>query len=305
MLRIGSHVSLGGVEQFLGSVKEAYSYGANALMVYTGAPQNTIRQPIEKMRIEEAHQFMIEHNMEKENIIVHAPYIVNLGNPDPVKQEFAIAFLSEEIRRTEALGSHVIVLHPGAHMNEGSEAGIARIAEGVNAILTKTAPSSVVIALEGMAGKGTEVGRTFEELAGIIQLIEDQSRIGVCLDTCHMSDAGYPVKDDFDAILDEFDRVVGLSYLKVLHVNDSKNPQGAHKDRHENIGFGFLGFDAIFKAIHHPKLEAIPKILETPYVDSLTDSKKSYPPYRYEIEMIRKGEMNSNLLDDVRRENEA
>lgn len=305
MIKIGSHVSLSGELQFLGSVEEMLSYQANALMVYTGAPQSTIRRPINELRIDEALSLLKKHGLTGEDIIVHAPYIVNLANPDPVKQDFAVSFLTEEVKRTHALSSKVMVLHPGAHMNEGSDAGVKRIARGVNQIISNTKNIDVFIALEGMAGKGTEVGRTFEELAGIIELIEDKSRIGVCLDTCHLNDAGYDVKNHFDEVLNEFNQVVGLSYLKVFHINDSKNVLASHKDRHENIGLGTIGFEAISKVIHHPLLASIPKILETPYIGSLKDTKKSYPPYLYEIEALRNNIEVPNLVDIVIQANEG
>lgn len=300
MLIIGSHVSLGGKEQFLGSVKEALSYEANALMVYTGAPQNTKRTALEFMRIEEANALMKDHQIRPEHVIVHAPYIVNLANPDPERQAFAVEFLTEEVIRTKALGSQVLVLHPGAHMGDGPEIGIQRIAKGINQIIQNTPDNDVFIALEGMAGKGTEVGRNFEELKAIIDLIQDQTRIGVCFDTCHTHDAGYDVLHHFDEVIEEFDQVVGLNYLKVIHVNDSKNDQGAHKDRHANLGFGFIGFDRLNYIVHHERLKNIPKILETPYVTDLENEDISYPPYFYEIEMLRKSTFNPQLLDLIR-----
>ncbi|MBU0997660.1 MAG: deoxyribonuclease IV [Firmicutes bacterium] len=299
MILIGSHVSLGGAEQFLGSVKEAISYHANAFMVYTGAPQNTARKPISELQINEAHQLMKSENILQEHVIVHAPYIVNLANPDPEKQEFAVEFLAEEVRRTAALGSKTLVLHPGAHMKDGPEKGVERIARGVNRILSMTAELDVVIALEGMAGKGTEVGRNFNELAEIIRLVHNQSRIGVCLDTCHSHDAGYDVINDFDGVLDLFDQTIGLSFLKVIHVNDSKNIFDSHKDRHENIGFGFIGFESLIKIIYHPLLAHLPKILETPYIPSMKNDKFSYPPYLHEIEMIQSKKFNPNLKEEV------
>jgi len=305
MIFLGSHVSLSGDKQFLGSIEEAVSYHANALMVYTGAPQSTIRRPIGELRIEEAKNLMKQENIDESNVIVHAPYIVNLANPDPAKQEFAISFLSEEIKRTHALGSKIMVLHPGAHMNEGSEQGIKRIAQGVNEIIRRTKTYDISIALEGMAGKGTEVGKVFEELKGIIDLIDDQSRVGVCLDTCHLNDAGYDVKNDFDAVLSHFNDVVGLEFLKVFHINDSKNPYGSHKDRHENIGLGTIGFDALVHVVHHPLLVNIPKILETPYIDSTKRNKISYPPYLYEIQALRTKTPILNLNDLVINDNEG
>jgi len=295
---LGCHVSLQAPRQYLGSVEEAVSYGANAFMVYTGAPQNTIRKPLSELWIDAAKAAMADAGIALEHVVVHAPYIVNLGNPDPERRQFAVAFLSEEIRRTAALGSKILVLHPGAHMGDGAAEGVRRIAEGIRSILDQTAETDVVIALEGMAGKGTEVGRSFEELAALIEAIGEARRIGVCLDTCHMNDAGYDVAA-FDRLLETFDRIVGLSRLKVLHVNDSKNPRGASKDRHENIGFGTLGFDVLHRAIVHPRLAHIPKILETPYVDDPSDDKISYPPYRREIAMIRNGVFDSELKSKV------
>lgn len=295
---LGCHVSLQAPKQYLGSVEEALSYGANAFMVYTGAPQNTIRKSVSELRIEEAKSAMEEANLSLDHVVVHAPYIVNLGNPDKEKRQFAVDFLSEEIRRTAALGSRILVLHPGAHMGDGPEIAIPRIAEGIQSILRNTAETSVSIALEGMAGKGTEVGRSFEELAALIRAIGNETRIGVCLDTCHMNDAGYDVTD-FDTLLQTFDRTVGLAKLKVLHVNDSKNPRGANKDRHENIGFGTLGFDALHAAITHPLLSGIPKILETPYIDVPDNEKLSVPPYRHEIAMIRFGTFDPELKAKV------
>lgn len=301
MLIIGSHVSLGGKEQFLGSVKEALSYEANAFMVYTGAPQNTKRTALELMRIDEAKALMDEYLIKPEHVIVHAPYIVNLANPDPERQAFAVEFLTEEVKRTAALGAKILVLHPGAHMGDGPELGIRRIANGVNQIIQNTRNCDVIIALEGMAGKGTEVGRNFEELKAMIDLIEDQSRVGVCFDTCHTHDAGYDVLNHFDDVIDEFDQVIGLNYLKVLHINDSKNDQGAHKDRHANLGFGFIGFDRLNHVVHHDRLKNIPKILETPYVTDLENEDLSYPPYYYEIEMLKNQTFNPDVLDLIRK----
>lgn len=302
MLILGSHVSLSGTEQYLGSVKEALSYGANALMVYTGAPQNTIRQPLQKMRIPEAETLLASVGIPREHVIVHAPYIVNLANPDPEKRKFAIDFLTQEIRRTDAMGAKTMVLHPGAHMNGGADTGIVLIAEGVNKILEASKFSDVSIALEGMAGKGTEVGRSFQELKSLLDLIKDQKRVGVCFDTCHTHDAGYDVVGDFDGVLAEFDRVIGISRIRVVHLNDSKNPQGAHKDRHANIGFGYIGFDVLNKIAHHEALKNVPKILETPYVPDENDEKITYAPYKFEIEMLKAGVFNPDVMTAIRQQ---
>jgi len=296
---LGSHVSLSGKDQFLGSVKEAISYNSNAFMVYTGAPQNTIRKPIKDLKIPEAHQLMKESGFEQRHVIVHAPYIVNLANPDPKARLFAAEFIEREVFRTNALGSQILVLHPGNHLGQGIDVAIKLIADGLDRILTNTAHLPVMIALEGMAGKGTEVGRSFSELRAIIDHAERGSQLGVCFDTCHSYDAGYDVKTGFNGVIDEFDRVIGINRLLVLHVNDSKNAFASGKDRHENIGFGSLGFAALLKVINHPKLSEIPKILETPYVPSITNPKKSYPPYLHEIKMIASGTFDPNLKEKI------
>lgn len=287
MLKIGSHVNLSGDEAFLGSVKEALSYEANTFMVYTGAPQNTIRKPIDKLRIPEAQQLIQESGLNINDLVIHAPYIMNIANPDDSKYQFAVDFLTEEIKRTEALGINQIVLHPGAHVGQGVSYGIKRIIKGLNEVLRNTKGSKVRIALETMAGKGTEIGRNFPELAEIIMGITDNERITVCFDTCHTHDAGYNIVSDFDGVMNEFDKIIGKSRISVFHINDSKNPQGAQKDRHANIGFGYIGFDVLNYIVHHPDFPEIPRILETPYVKV---GNKEFPPYKEEIYNFRKQE---------------
>lgn len=279
-MKIGSHVGLKAPDYLLGSVDEALSYGSNALMIYTGAPQNTRRKNVEELMIQEGLQRMKDKNIAIENLIVHAPYIINLANT--VKEEtfeLATSFLSKEIKRVQAMSGNVVVLHPGAHVNAGVEAGLNQAIKGLNMVLDNE--RNVSIALETMAGKGSEIGRTFEEVAYLIDGVNNKECISVCLDTCHIHDAGYDL-NDFDHILDEFDRIIGLQYLSVVHVNDSKNIRGAAKDRHENIGYGEIGFDILHDIIKHPRLSHLVKILETPYVDGL-------PPYKQEIEMIKTG----------------
>lgn len=296
MLILGSHVSMKAPYMMLGSVKEAKSYDADTFMVYTGAPQNTRRKAIEDLYIPQAHEEMIKNNMKQKNIVIHAPYIVNLGNTYKLDNfEFAIKFMKEEIRRAEAMGATQMTMHPGAHVGAGSKAGIEKIAEGLNRILHKD--QTLEIALETMAGKGTEIGRSFEELAQIIERVDLNEKLSVTLDTCHIHDAGYPVKEDFDQVLEDFDRIIGLERLKVIHVNDSKNPQGAQKDRHENIGFGEIGFEALNYVVHHPQLTNLPKILETPYVGKEKKNKKA--PYGHEIQMLRDQTFNPDILDDI------
>lgn len=298
---IGSHVGLSGKDMLLGSVKEALSYNANAFMVYTGAPQNTRRKPIESLNIEKAHELMKTHGIQKEHIIIHAPYIMNLANGDPLKREFAVDFFTEEIKRTNAIGAKQIVLHPGAHVKQGTEVGIKHIINGLNEVIERTKDLDVLIALETMAGKGTEIGRTFEELKSIIDGVTDPSRISVCFDTCHTHDAGYQTKEDFDRVIEEFDRVIGKEKISVFHINDSKNPQGASKDRHENIGFGYIGFDALSYIVNHKDFVNVPKILETPYVTENDDSKeKKFPPYKEEIEMLKSKVFDPNIIKKIR-----
>jgi deoxyribonuclease-4 len=283
------------------SVEEALSYGANCFMVYTGAPQNTRRKPIEQLNIKPALTKWQNAGMSLSNIVVHAPYIMNLANPSLEKRMFAIDFLTNEVRRTAAMGASQIVLHPGAHVKNGTENGISFIIEGLNEVIARTSDLDVKIALETMAGKGTEIGRTFEELKTIIDGIDHDERISICFDSCHTHDAGYAIKDNFDAVLKEFDKIIGIDRISVVHVNDSKNPRGAAKDRHENIGFGFIGFEALSKIVHHPALQDIPKILETPYVTKTSETKdKVYPPYKEEIKMLVKRQFNPNLLDLIR-----
>lgn len=299
MIRIGSHVSMNGNDMFLGSIKEALSYEATALMVYTGAPQNTRRKAIDKLRIEEAHELMAEHNLTGEDVVVHAPYIMNLANPDDEKHQFAIDFLSEEIRRSGAMGAKQIVLHPGAHVGTGVEAAIKRIASGLNKVF-ENVDNDVKIALETMAGKGTEIGRNFEEIAQIIELVEQNERLTVCFDTCHTHDAGYNVKEDFDWVIEEFDRIIGKERISVFHINDSKNPIGAHKDRHANIGFGYIGFDALNYIVHHPDFTHIPKILETPFIKT---EEGKFAPYKEEIKNFRDQTFNIHgILEELTEE---
>lgn len=278
----------------LASSEEAVSYGANTFMIYTGAPQNTRRKSIDELNIEAGRKHMEEHGIE--DIIVHAPYIINIGNTvNPATFELGVNFLRSEIERTEALGAKQIVLHPGAHVGEGAEKGIAKIIEGLNEVLTPE--QDVQIALETMAGKGSECGRSFEELASIIEGVELNEKLSICFDTCHTHDAGYDIVNDFDGVLEQFDKIIGIDRIKVLHINDSKNERGARKDRHENIGFGHIGFKALHYIIHHPQLKHVPKILETPFVG--TDKKNKKAPYKHEIEMIRNGTFNENLLNEI------
>ena len=289
-MKIGSHVGMSGKEMMLGSVKEALSYDANTFMLYTGAPQNTRRKDVSELRVEEAWELMRANDITE--FVVHAPYIINLANTvKPEIYQLAVDFLRTELERTAAMGSRTLILHPGSHVNAGAEAGIASIIKGLNEVLVKDTP--VNIALETMAGKGSELGRNFEELARIYDGVIHNEKLRVCFDTCHTNDAGYDVANDFDGVIEKFDRIIGKNQIAVFHINDSKNPRGAAKDRHENIGRGSIGFDALYKIVWHKDFMDVPKILETPYVKSFTDAKKSYPPYKEEIAMLRSGEYDN------------
>lgn len=276
-MKIGSHVSMASPDYVLGSIKEMLSYDANACMIYTGPPQNGRRVPIEKLKINEAHELLKQHELSLDNIVVHAPYLINLANtlnPDTYKN--SVELLKNEMIRCDAIGSKYLILHPGSHVQAGSDIGIASIIKGLNEAIDDS--TSCMICLETMAGKGSECGKTFHEIKQMIDGCNSK-RIGVCLDTCHIHDGGYDL-NDFDFILKEFDEMIGLEYLKVIHLNDSKNVCGAHKDRHENLGHGHIGFDNLCKIAHHESLKDIPIILETPYIDDKA-------PYKEEIEMIR------------------
>ena len=295
-LIIGNHVSFNKNTQLLGSVKEALSYNANTFMFYTGAPQNTARYEIDDSLTEKAKELMKQNNIDINNVVVHAPYIINLANSK--NMDFNIRFLKEEISRCDKLGINKIVLHPGSHVGLGIDAGIDNIAFALNEALKME--SNVSICLETMAGKGSEIGRTFEEIKKIIDKIENKKRIMVCLDTCHLNDAGYNICE-FDKVLKEFDEKIGLNKIGCVHINDSKNPISSHKDRHENIGFGTISFNSLLNVIYNDLLKDVPKILETPYIGDNNESKdRLYPPYKFEIEMIRNKKFDINLLENIR-----
>lgn len=300
-MKIGSHVGMSGKEMLLGSAKEAVSYGADTFMFYTGAPQNTRRKEISELNIDPAWEYMKNHGIDE--IIVHAPYIINLGNSvKPETFSLAVEFLAKEIDRTINCRSHVLILHPGSHVDAGTEIGTEQIIKGLNEVLT--ADTDCVIALETMAGKGSEIGRSFEELARIYDGVKYNSRLRVCFDTCHTSDSGYDIIRNFDHVIEDFDHIIGKDQIAVFHINDSKNVPGAAKDRHENIGFGKIGFDALNYIVHHPDFEDVPKILETPYIPSTVNPKRSYAPYKYEIEMLRKGKFDPHMKEKIIKNNE-
>lgn len=276
---IGSHVSMSGKDMLLGSVKEALSYGANTFMFYTGAPQNTRRKAIDELKITEAKALMEEAGIELKNVVVHAPYIINLANTvKPETYELAVNFLKQELERCEAIGTSILVLHPGSHVKAGQEVGLNQIVAGLNEALKETTYQGK-IALETMAGKGSELGTTFEQIKYLMDRCSYPEKLGVCLDTCHIHDGGYDLSD-FDAVLDEFDKVIGLENLLVVHLNDSKNIRGAHKDGHANLGLGEIGFDILNGVAHNERIKDVPKILETPYINGKA-------PYKEEIDMLK------------------
>ena len=280
-IKLGSHVGMAGKEMFLASAKEAASYGANVFMLYTGAPQNTRRKDVTELNIEAGWEYAHAHGIDE--IVVHAPYIINLANTvKPETYELAVEFLEKEIVRTAAMGSKVLVLHPGSHVNAGTEAGTAQIIKGLNTVLNQNG-DDVCIALETMAGKGSEIGRSFEELKAIYDGVEKKERLRVCFDTCHVNDAGYDLVNHYEDVFAEFDRIIGLDQIAVFHVNDSMNPLGAHKDRHANIGKGTIGYEALYRVVHDERFLEVPKILETPWLCEEGSAKKTIPPYKEEI----------------------
>ena len=290
MLIIGSHVSFNSKEQLLGSVREAISYGSNTFMFYTGAPQNTFRSKISFEKTSEAVKLMVDNNIEVKNIVAHSPYIINLANDkDEEKYNFSINFLIEEVKRCSEMKIKYLVLHPGSHVGLGIDKGINNIIKALNIVNKQN--DSVVILLETMAGKGTEIGSNFFELKKIIDGVEDKSKIGICLDTCHLNDSGYDI-ENFDSLLDEFNQIIGIDYIRCVHINDSKNIRGSKKDRHENFGYGAIGFDILINIVYNKRLENIPKILETPWIGEKA-------PYKEEIEMIKNKKFNEKLKEIV------
>lgn len=281
---IGSHVSIS--KGLLGAAEEAYSYGANTFMVYTGAPQNTVRKPLSDLKIDEGKAFMAEKGIS--DIVVHAPYIINMASYKDDTYTLAKEFLAKEIKRAAAFGSKYLVLHPGAYTDKTAEYGIERIADGLNEVIGQGMPD-IFICLETMAGKGSEIGRSFEELKAIIDRVDKNEYLGVCFDTCHTHDSGYDIINDFDGVINEFYRIIGLDRLKVLHINGSLNKRGAKKDRHANIGADEtnpkgadnIGFDAINYIVHHEKTQGRPFILETPWIS------KTENLYKQEIALLR------------------
>lgn len=297
-MKIGCHVSNSGDEMLLGSVKEALSYKANCFMVYLGPPQSTMRKEASRLNIAKMHEELSNGNISLDDVIIHAPYIVNLAQPNLEKRQFGIDFITREMKVMAEVGAKYMVLHPGAHMNSGVTAGLDLIADSITRILENTKNDNTFIALETMAGKGTECCFEFNQISYLINKI-NSDRIVVCFDTCHTNDSGYDLVNNYEGVLQEFDALIGLDKIKVFHINDSLNVCGAKKDRHANFGFGNIGFDTLMKFVLDERFKDVPKILETPYVKS---GNNSYPPYKYEIEMIRNGVFDPKLLDKIVKE---
>lgn len=272
MIKIGSHLSIS--KGYLNMAKEATKMNANTFAFFTRNPRGGSARKLDLEDIERFNEYLKGNNFEK--LVAHAPYTMNLASSDEKTREFARMAMKEDIERMELIPNNYYNFHPGSHVKQGAEKGIELIAELLNEVIFETMTTTIL--LETMAGKGTEVGRSFEELKQIIDKVELKDKIGVCLDTCHVSDGGYDITNDLDFVLSEFDRIIGIDKLKALHLNDSKNPLGAHKDRHEKIGDGYLGIDTFKKIVNHPYLKTLPMILETP---------NDFDGYKKEIEILR------------------
>lgn len=258
MLNIGCHLSTTKGFEHMG--KEALSIGGNTFQFFTRNPRGGKAKEINQKDIDGLLKIMKENNFSQ--ILAHAPYTLNACSGTESTRQFAIETMKDDLERMEYLPNNLYNFHPGSHVKQGVEVGINYIVDMLNQVLKPEQTTTVL--LETMAGKGTEVGRTFEEISEIISKVELKDKMGVCLDTCHIHDGGYDIVNDLDGVLEEFDRVIGLDRLKAIHLNDSKNPINSHKDRHEKIGEGFLGEEAIKRIINHPKLKGIPFFLETP-----------------------------------------
>ena len=272
MLRIGCHLSSS--KGFLHMGKEAVQIGANTFQFFTRNPRGSKAKEIDEKDVQAYHKFAEEHGISQ--ILAHAPYTLNPCSKDEHTREFALMTMEDDLKRMEYVPGNCYNFHPGSHVGQGAEEGIRLIADTLNQILKKEQHTTVL--LETMAGKGTEVGRSFEEIRAILDKIDLKDHMGVCLDTCHVYDAGYDIVNHLDQVLEEFDAVIGLERLKAIHMNDSKNPFASHKDRHEKIGEGSLGAETFRQMVNHPLLAGIPIYLETP---------NELDGYAREIQMLR------------------
>lgn len=272
MVRLGCHLSSS--KGFLHMGKTAVSIGADTFQFFTRNPRGSKAKELDEKDIQAYLAYAEENGIG--TIVAHAPYTLNACSSDEKVREFARLTMADDLRRMEYLPGNLYNFHPGSHVGQGAQKGIEQIAELLNEILTPDMHTTVL--LETMAGKGSEVGRRFEELAAVIERVELKEKLGVCLDTCHVYDAGYDIVNDLDRVLEEFDRVIGLERLKAVHVNDTKNPFESHKDRHEKIGEGYIGLEALRRIVYHPLLAGLPFCLETP---------NELPGYAQEIRMLR------------------
>ena len=300
-MKIGCHVSNSGDSMLVGAVQEALSYNANCFMIYHGAPQNSYRKPIADFRIPEYLNLLEENQIDPHDIIVHAPYILNLAQADEDKRAYAVDFIVREVETTAAIGAKYIVVHPGSVITLSMDEGISQIIKSLKEVLDRTKDLEVTIALETMAGKGTEACFRFEHLETIINEIKSE-RIKVCLDTCHTFDSGYDWVNNYEEIMDQINSTIGFENIKVIHLNDSLNISGSRKDRHANLGIGNIGFETLLKICYDERFAKLPKILETPYVAN-DEGKKVFPPYKQEIIMLRERKFNSNLIEDIKNGN--
>ncbi len=272
MLNIGCHLSAS--KGYLNMGKEAVKIGANTFAFFTRNPRGGSAKEIDENDVKSFLEFAEEH--EFATLVAHAPYTLNACSDKSETREFALNTMRDDLRRMEYTPNQYYNFHPGSHVGQGVDAGIDCIVKQLNEVLTEDMTTTVL--LETMAGKGSEIGRSFEELKRIIDGVNLKNKLGVCLDTCHVYDAGYDIVNDLDGVLDEFDRVIGLDYLKALHMNDSKNPFESHKDRHEKIGEGSIGFDTMVNVINNDRLQGLPIILETP---------NELDGYAHEISMLK------------------
>lgn len=272
MLTIGAHLSAS--KGYTAMLKQAKEIGANTFQFFTRNPRGGSAKDIDENDVNTFLELMKSEGFPV--ILAHAPYTLNCCSAKPETIEFAVNTFADDLKRMEYTPNQLYNFHPGSHVGQGEEKGIELIADALNKVLFEDMTTTVL--LETMAGKGSEVGKTFEELRAIIDRVELSDKLGVCLDTCHVNDAGYDIVNDLDGVLDEFDNVIGLDRLKAIHLNDSKNPLSAHKDRHEKIGEGYIGLDAIERIINHPKLRNLPFFLETP---------NELDGYAREIEILR------------------
>ncbi len=299
-MKLGCHVSNRLPLLLEGSALEAIGFHANCFMVYLGAPQNSFRKPIEEMNYQSMQNVLTKNKIGCQDVIIHAPYIVNMCHPNIENRLFAIDFIVKEVMMANTMGSNIYVFHPGSALHQEKEVALSYLIDSIKMIIEKTKQTEVILALETMSGKGSEVCSHFSEIAYVCNQVNHE-RLKVCFDTCHVFDSGYDLKNNYSEVMNAFSIQIGLNMIAVFHINDSKNICGAKKDRHENIGFGNIGFAFFDQLIYDERFLQVPKILETPYVKT---KQASYPPYKAEIKMLKKREFNKNLINDLKNQKE-